>query len=459
MTIEKVANQDFEHALLKAFWRRILAKLTGKTNKLLPFDKVRTRFFFLWKGEHFIGLRQVPIDQIIGSSGRYRDFDRAFLPVQGRTRNRWVSIDIAHHQDILLPPVELYKMGEVYFVKDGNHRVSVARAWGQLYIDAYVTEIDIPVLLTPDSNLDELLVQQEQIMLVRETGLARLRPGALITFKLPDSRERLLEHIAVHRWFLGEQCGAEVPYEEAAASWYDNVYVPVIQILREQDILADFQDCGEGDLYLWIMEFQWYLRRAYREDVGKDRIPAGASEKSMKDEIGKRIADEFPHSPVRRLVDILKRATWIDEIILRQERAAFLRQTRLDEICSEASIETTIPGQYENLLEHIAVHRWYLGEQRGSEVPFEEAVTSWYNNVYTPLAQIIREQDIVDKFPGRTETDLYLWIIAHQWYLRQTYGDEIPIDQAAEQFAEDYPPRLAKKIAKAFKRVTGRKRD
>ena len=83
-----------------------------------------------------------------GVLGRYRDFDRAFLPIQTRTKARWISVDRAHYEEIILPPVELYQIGEVYFVRDGNHRVSVARERGQTYIDAFVTEIDTPVLLT-----------------------------------------------------------------------------------------------------------------------------------------------------------------------------------------------------------------------------------------------------------------------------------------------------------------------
>ncbi len=110
----------------------------------------------------------------------------------------------------------------------------------------------------------------------------------------------------------------------------------------------------------------------------------------------------------------------------------------------DAVLETSIPGQYEKLLEHISVHRWYLGVQKGKEIPYEEAVISWYNNVYMPLVLMIREQDILTDFPGRTETDLYLWIISHQWDLRESLGEEISAEEAADRLV-DTTSKLAKK--------------
>ena len=137
-----LARQDFDRAVSRAFWRRILARLTRENNELLPFDEIREQLPI--RGQHYRGLQEVPVDKILGSLGRYRDFDRAFLPIQTRTKARWISIDRAHYEEIILPPVELYQIGEVYFVRDGNHRVSVARERGQTYIDAFVTRDRYP---------------------------------------------------------------------------------------------------------------------------------------------------------------------------------------------------------------------------------------------------------------------------------------------------------------------------
>jgi hypothetical protein len=142
LVVENI-QQDFERAVTKAFWRKILARVRGANNDLLPFDLVRERLD--WKGQHVLGLRQVPVEQITGSFGRYRDFDRAFLPTQKRTRGRWVSVDMAHYEEINLPPVDLYKMG---LICEGRPpRLSpAARAQVRRCL---VTEIDLDVLLTP----------------------------------------------------------------------------------------------------------------------------------------------------------------------------------------------------------------------------------------------------------------------------------------------------------------------
>jgi hypothetical protein len=139
-TLDQLALQDFIHAANQALWRDWLSRLIRKNNNLLPFDQVRQHISF--KGQHQRGLYAVPLDKIVGSVNRYLDFDRAFFPRQGRTRNRWLSINKAYYRDIALPPVELLKVGEMYFVSDGHHRISVARARGQEFVDASVTEID-----------------------------------------------------------------------------------------------------------------------------------------------------------------------------------------------------------------------------------------------------------------------------------------------------------------------------
>jgi len=134
---DSLAQDDFEKAYLRSLWRKMVARLTGRSNELLPFDEVRHALPY--RGQRDIGLQTVPLERIVGSVGRYRDFDRAFLPTQRQTTDRWVNISKARYRDVSLPPVDLYKIGDVYFVKDGNHRISVARDRDQIDIDAYVT--------------------------------------------------------------------------------------------------------------------------------------------------------------------------------------------------------------------------------------------------------------------------------------------------------------------------------
>ena len=421
MSSKQQAQDDFERAYRRGFWRKLSSWFTGGHNELLPFDAVRERIPL--RGQHYIGLQQVLIEEIVGSLGRYRDFDRAFLPKQARTRSRWVSIDSAHYDEIILPPVELYKMGDIYFVRDGNHRVSVAREKGQEFVDAYVIEIEVSVPLTTDVQIEDLDLKAEYATFLEETNLTEIQPEAQIELTLSGEYERLLEHISVHRWYLGEGRGAEVPYEEAVASWYGNVYTPLVKLINDQQLLENFPGRSEADLYLWIIEYEWFLREAYREEYSFQVV-------------ARQFRERFSDSPTRKLVNVLKKAAWVDNLILDQERQEFEARTRICELRPESKINLTVPGLYNKLLEHIDVHRWYLGEVQGQEVPLGEAVRSWHDKIYLPLIGFIREQEVLAEFPGRTEADLYLWILEQQAYLQQAYGEDVPLEVAIEKITK-----------------------
>ena len=264
MAIDHLVNSDYDRARRKALWRRVITRLTRRRNELLRFEEVRRQMRA--QGRHAAGSRHVPIDAVVGSVGRYHDFDAAFLPRRAQTRPRWLSIDRAHHEDVSLPPVELYKLGETYFVKDGNHRVSVARERGQAFIDAYVIEVQSPVPITCLSELEDWLERQDAVDFLAQTRLLELRPAANVCLTLCGQYEKLLEHIAVHRWFMGIELQREFSYEEAVTSWYDRVYMPVVKGLRETELPREFPKRTEADLYLWLIEHLWYLREAGERD-------------------------------------------------------------------------------------------------------------------------------------------------------------------------------------------------
>jgi hypothetical protein len=293
MAIDHLVQSEYEHARRKASWRTIFMRLTGRRNELLRFDEVRR--LLRAHGRRDAGAQQVALDAIVGSVGRYRDFDAAFLPRQAQTRGRWLSIDRAHHQDVKLPPVELYKLGETYFVKDGNHRVSVARERGQLYVDAFVTELHAAVPIRCLDELEEWLEQQDGVAFLATTRLLELRPEAQVRLTLCGQYDTLLEHISVHRWFMGIELTREVAYDEAVASWYDRVYLPIVEGIREAGILRDFPRRTETDLYLWLIEHLWYLREA-GELV--DDAPLDAAARSY--------AAGFSLRPIRRLARALR---------------------------------------------------------------------------------------------------------------------------------------------------------
>jgi hypothetical protein len=112
------------------------------------------------------------------------------------------------------------------------------------------------------------------------------------------------------------------------------------------------------------------------------------------------------------------------DLIQKEAYAEFLRRTRLDVLRPEAQIILTEPDRYNQLLEHISVHRYFMGIDQQREVSWEEAVVSWYDNVYMPLVKLIREYEVLEYFPGRTEADLYAWLIKHQEAMRLYHGGD-----------------------------------
>jgi nucleotide-binding universal stress UspA family protein len=142
-----------------------------------------------------------------------------------------------------------------------------------------------------------------------------------------------------------------------------------------------------------------------------------------------------------------------DDLILKAEYADFLERTRLDELRPEADLSVTVPGQYQALEEHIEVHRYFMGLEQEREVPYKEAVSHWYDEVYLPVIQVIRERGILRDFPGRTETDLYLWVSEHRAALEQALGWEIKPEAAATDLATQFSPRPQRVVARVGERI------
>ena len=263
--LKQIAYSEYETALRRGFWRSVMGWLTQQNNKLLPFDEIRR--ILPVHGQYYAGLHEIPVDKIVGSVARYNDFDRAFLPRQRHTRSRWISIDVANLQEVILPPIEVYKIGEIYFVKDGNHRVSVAKEKGQAFIDAQIVEIVTEVPITAKTDINTLIREQERLDFYHKTQLISLRPDAQVELSIPGQYDKLMEHISVHRWFMGERVQKEVPYPEAVAGWYDEVYLPLAKVIEEQKILKEFHGRTVADLYLWIIEHLWFLRDQFQKDI------------------------------------------------------------------------------------------------------------------------------------------------------------------------------------------------
>jgi hypothetical protein len=280
------ARNDFQRARFKAFIHRVLGALSGQPTTLLSYDEIKEKLRI--GGPIYRGVQTVRVDQIAGSLNRYHEFDRVFLPASDKLADRWQSVNRAFYQEISLPPVVLYKVGEVYFVVDGHHRVSVAREQGQIFIEAEVRECATRVNITPNIKLDDLEILGSKVNFLERTSLDSLRPEANIKVTIPDGFERMLEHIAVHRYFMGLDWKRDISVEEAVAHWYDNVYTPIASVIRETEILKDFPGRTEGDLYLWVLDHQHYLESQEGvplqppEDAARTFLDEGVKKKTRK---------------------------------------------------------------------------------------------------------------------------------------------------------------------------------
>lgn len=273
-----LALRDFQEARRRAALEAIMARLTGKSSELFSYEDVRHKL----KARAAIprGLQDIPLDAIVGSVGRYSDFTRSFLPRRDSDQQRWAKVRAIVTDMGGLPPIEVYQIGETYFVRDGNHRVSVARELDAPTIQAYVTEVQTKVPLSPDDQPDDLILKAEYADFLDHTRLDKLRPEAELSVTVPGQYRILEEHIEVHRYFMGIEEQREIPYQEAAAHWYDEVYLPVVQVIQERGILRDFPERTETDLYTWVSLHRAALEERLGWEVKTETVVTDLAEQS-----------------------------------------------------------------------------------------------------------------------------------------------------------------------------------
>lgn len=250
---QSMARSDFGKLRTRETIARILSLLKVQRDEMLSLGDVRT--LLRPDSETYRGMRTVPIEKIVGSEGRYKDFNREFLPRHDKLMRRWMRVDMAHYQNIMLPPIKLFEIGGVYFVRDGNHRVSVAKAQGAEFIDAEVISLSSEIRLEPGMTREQMkraVIDFERSRFYEVTRLEEQRPGCLIEFTEVGRYDELLAHIREHKWYINLKKTEEIPFEQAAASWYDTVYFPIVRIIREARVLARFPQSTEADLYVFI---------------------------------------------------------------------------------------------------------------------------------------------------------------------------------------------------------------
>jgi len=262
-----VARDMWNQARRKAFWSRLSGALglSGMPVNLLSFEEVQRKLRLTQNA--YRGLQQVPLDKIVGSVGRYHDFTRTFLPLVESDSIRWQRV-AELQMESGLPPIELYKVGDAYFVKDGNHRVSVARHFGAKSIEAYVWEYETKVGGVPThADVDDLIVKAEYRAFLDRTRLDLRRPEQQIVLTEPGMYPALEEEIELYRVNLERIDSEPHTFEQAALAWYDMVYTLAVELIRESDVLAQFPGRTEADLYVWVSAHRRELAERYGTQV------------------------------------------------------------------------------------------------------------------------------------------------------------------------------------------------
>lgn len=286
------ADADFSRARRKAFLRRVGAFLRKDpaSNLLLSFDEVKKALGAV--EQVYIGMRTIPVEKIIGSVGRHRDFDRAFLPSKGQVGTRWKKIDEMMRRAEELPPVSLYKIGDAYFVQDGNHRVSVARQQGVDMLDAEVTEIRSRIPIDSALTAESLLHKLEYRRLLERLPMDRVLPEITVDFSNLADYRRLATYVEAHGFRLSQLWRRYVSPEEVLRDWYEYSYAPIAEMIVEEQVLEAFPERTALDLYLWIVE--------HRERLSLEARDNSISPQAAKDDIlrkGGRRKARVPKSP------------------------------------------------------------------------------------------------------------------------------------------------------------------
>lgn len=237
-----------------------LARLLGGTVRrgrrsrdLLDLEEVRRRLRVF--EQSYVGVRPIPVSAIVGTVSRSREFDREFLPRGGHLKERWQRLERVFPEGEF-PPISVYELDGRYFVGDGHHRVAIARQREMDYVDAEVTRLRSRIPLPPDADVARLIALDQERMFRDESGLERARPEARIEFTRPQGYVELLELVKIHGYHLMQQRRAWLPPEEAAADWYDRVYLPAVDAIRREGLAELFPSATEADLFLWVYQRQ-----------------------------------------------------------------------------------------------------------------------------------------------------------------------------------------------------------
>lgn len=258
---------DAENDFLRARRRQVMSRLAtwlrrepDDVNIMLPFHEVVEALGML--SERRLGLRTIRLDSIVGSVDRTRDFDRRFRPTSARVRERWQRLALAQRRGEAVPPIEVYRVGDLHFVHDGHHRVSVAHALGLEVIDAYVTEVVTRIPAHGIRHRGDLIVKDYRRLFLERVPLGG-EARAAVVLSDPWEYAELGESVEAWGFRLMQDEGAFLDRAAVAKRWYEEEYVPVVSMLRQAELVGDRT---ETEAYMWVAAERYRLIRTHRWD-------------------------------------------------------------------------------------------------------------------------------------------------------------------------------------------------
>jgi hypothetical protein len=281
-------SADAQYDFSRARRRRALARLAARlrraedVNHILPFEEVVRALGRI--GERRLGEQPIPLDSIVGTVDRSREFDRSFRPTSPRVRERWQRINLAQRKGQSLPPIDVYRIGELHFVKDGHHRVSVARAFGHRDINAYVTEVLTQVGADRQIRLKDLPLKSHQRLFFERVPLP---PEQRRRIQLSDEWRYAALAEAVEAWgFRVMQArGQGLSRAEIAEAWFKEEYKPVVEMLSEADLIP--KGTSDTEAYMKVAHLRYLILRTHEWDdavidaVRRDLASPGIEDDTM----------------------------------------------------------------------------------------------------------------------------------------------------------------------------------
>jgi hypothetical protein len=252
----------FDRARRRSVYRRLARVIRGEPlPDLLPLEEATRRLRPFER--RYVGLRAIPVKNVVGTDSRRADFDRDFLPRRPDIGSRWRQVERAY-PDGDFPPIVVYQLGEAYFVLDGHHRVAIARQRDMETIDAEVTELRARWRLRADADIVQLIHAEQQRIFMEESGLDRTRPELCINFSRPVGYIELLETIQLHGYHAMLAAGKALEPAQISAGWLEDVYEPTVAAIRREGLDRAYPDATEADLFLCV----WQRRRELMPETG-----------------------------------------------------------------------------------------------------------------------------------------------------------------------------------------------